>query len=101
MTKARFSAGLTETAIGPSIGTGFDLLELAMKARDGDASAAQSLSIGLQNTIYINLFYVRPALDYLWINSIREAASPGYLKRQETRRRKEYGQKSFVPRTAN
>ncbi|MEQ9566458.1 MAG: hypothetical protein RLN85_11720, partial [Pseudomonadales bacterium] len=91
----RFGGGLAETIIGPSIGAFLDLGELALKARDGDASWADALSRGLQNTIFINLFYVRPALDYLFINSIREAASPGYLKRQESRRRKEYGQETM------
>jgi len=97
----RFGGGLTETLIGPSIGAQADLLELAMKARDGDASAADALSWGLQNTPFINLFYVRPALDFLFLNSMREAASPGYLRRQETRRRQEYGQQSVVPSTLN
>lgn len=96
----RFGGGLAETIIGPSIGSVLDSAEFLMKARDGDASAADALSIGLQNTPFVNLFYTRPALDYLFINSMREAVSPGYLKRQETRRRKEYGQRSAVEREA-
>lgn len=91
----RFGGGLAETIIGPSIGATLDIMELGLKARDGDATAADALSRGLQNTPFINLFYVRPAMDYLFINSMREAASPGYLKRQESRRRKEYGQETM------
>jgi hypothetical protein len=44
------------------------------------------------------MFYTRWALDYLFINSMREAASPGYQKRQEKRRRTEYGQKPIEAR---
>lgn len=40
----------------------------------------------------VNLFYTRPALDYLFLNSMREAASPGYLKRKERNRQRDYGQ---------
>ncbi|WP_159585912.1 hypothetical protein [Chelativorans xinjiangense] len=96
----RFGGGLAETVIGPSIGSVLDSMTFLMKARDGDASAADALSIGLQNTPFVNLFYTRPALDYLFLNSMRDAVSPGYLKRQETRRRKEYGQRSSVEREA-
>jgi len=83
----RFGGGITETAIGPGIGSTFDLIDLILKARDASISAeeevrlADGLNFALQNTPFINLFYTRPALDYLFINSMREAASPGYLKR--------------------
>lgn len=96
----RFGGGLAETIIGPSIGSTLDVAEFMLKARDGDATAADAVSFGLQNTPFINLFYTRPALDYLFLNSLREAASPGYLRRRETRRRNEYGQESFVPAEA-
>lgn len=96
----RFGGGLAETVIGPTVGTTLDGLELILKLRDGDATAAQALSYGLQNTPWANLFYARPALDYLFLNSLREAASPGYLSRQESRRRSDYGQESFVNRQA-
>jgi hypothetical protein len=55
---------------------------------------ADFLNYGTQNTPWINLFYTRPALDYLVLNSLREAATPGYLKRNEARRKTTYGQES-------
>lgn len=91
----RFGGGLSETIIGPSIGSILDIAEYGLQARDGDATAARALSIGMQNTPFVNLFYTRPALDYLFLNSLREWASPGYLRRQETRRRNEYGQETM------
>ncbi len=97
MTKVnRFHAGLTETAIGPAIGGIAELLELGMKARDATLGAEDAvrfsdfINFGLWNNpvFPLNLFYVRPALDYLFLNSMREAASPGYMKRS-LRQRKE------------
>lgn len=103
----RFGGGIAETALGPGIGSVFDFIDLVAKARDAGLSAdeevkaADWLNYSLQNTPFINLFYTRPALDYLFLNSMREAASPGYLKRTEKRRRTDYGQESFIPRALN
>lgn len=97
----RFGGGPAETAMGPTLGAGFDLLNLFLKARDAGLSAEEEiqfsdfLTFATQNTPFLNLFYVRPALDYLFLNSLREAASPGYLKRIEQRRKKDYGQESL------
>lgn len=104
MTTARFSAGLTETAIGPAFGDFAELGELMLKARDAGLSEDEQFRFtDLFNTVwyklpFANLFYVKPALDYLFLNSLREAASPGYLRRTETRRLKEYGQKRIGPK---
>jgi hypothetical protein len=95
----RFGGGLSQTIIGPTIGSALDLAELGLKARDGDAKAADGLNWALQNTPFINLFYARPALDYLFLNSMREAASPGYLRRTDRSRKTTYGQESFIPRS--
>ncbi len=49
----------------------------------------------LNSTPYVNLFYIRPALDFLFLNSMKEAISPGYMKRQEKRRKTDYGQSTM------
>ena len=98
----RFGGGLTETAIGPAAGALFDLAELGLKARDAALSAdekiklADFLTYGTQNVIFLNLFYTRPALDYLILNSVREAVTPGYLRRQDKKRLSQYGQSNFL-----
>jgi hypothetical protein len=99
----RFGGGLTETAIGPAAGTIADLGEMMLKARDAGLSSeeevkmADLLNVVTQNTPYANLFYVKPVMDFLFLNSLREAASPGYLRRIEKRRLKTYGQTSVFP----
>ena len=102
---ATFSLGVLETASGPTIGTAADLIQLLGKSRDAlagkvtgeeaKAPYADALNLALQNNpvFYANLFYIRPALDFLFLDSLREAVSPGYMKRQTKRRLKDYGQK--------
>jgi len=101
----RFGGGLTETAIGPTFGAAFDLGNLLLKARDASLSSDEEVKLAgyinfaTQNTPFVNLFYVRPALDFLFLNSLREVASPGFQRRQNSRRMKDYGQSKpeFLP----
>jgi hypothetical protein len=103
----RFGGGVLETVAGPTIGGVADAIDTGLKARDAaiglvsgqeaKAPAAEALNLALNNTPFINLFYTRPALDYLFINSLREAVSPGYLKRQKDQRLKEFGQTKIDP----
>ena len=89
---SRFGSGVLETVAGPGIGAAADAITLAMKLRDGDAKAGETLNFALQNTPFINLFYTRPALDFLILNELRDALSPGFLARQTANRRRDYGQ---------
>lgn len=105
----RFGGSVLESAAGPTIGTAADLIELGLKSRDAiggklfgeeaKAPYAEAVNLLAGNTPGASLFYVRPALDFLILNSLRDAISPGYLRRQDTNRRKDYGQTSFRPRT--
>ncbi len=94
----RFSASFLETLAGPAPGALSELHDLLMKARDATVIEALSdeeafklkvyLNFFLYETPLLNLFYVRPALDYLILNSIRESASPGFMKRSHKQARK-------------
>jgi hypothetical protein len=94
---SRFGTGPLETAVGPTLGAGFDALKVFLASRDAalgvllgeetKMSAGDALNLIINNTPLVNLFYVRPALDILILNAMKEAISPGYLKRQEGRRR--------------
>jgi hypothetical protein len=100
----RFGGGLMETLAGPSLGTVGDLWNISADARDAALSGgedtfstAQAFSSLWANVPGANLFYVKPALDYLVLNSLRETLSPGYLRRNNKRREKEFGQQRFDP----
>ena len=89
-----------ETAIGPTAGTVASVINALARAREGEGRLTDPINILYSNLPGANLFYVRPALDYLLVNSLREAASPGYLRRRERYRRKDYGQELFLNETA-
>lgn len=105
----RFGNSILETTAGPTIGSAAEFITIALKARDvatgkltgneADFPAARAISWATGNTPFANLFYVRPALDYLFLNSMREAVSPGFLKKQAKRRAADYGQTKapFLP----
>lgn len=100
----RFGGGPLESAVGPTLGTMGAAADIALDARDyamslGDNkfSGPRALSTLLQNTPYANLFFLKPALDYLFINSLREALAPGYLRKTAHDREKQYGQQSVIP----
>lgn len=105
----RFGGGPLETIAGPGIGSAADLVKLGLQARDwsidvstgeqGRFSGAETMSWAQSNIPYANLWFTKPALDILVLNSMREALSPGYLKRARTRRSREYGQTPLLPQT--
>lgn len=95
---SRFGQGPIETLSGPAVGTAADIYNIFQDAKAGDVNAGKMLDVLISNTPYINLFYARPALDFLFLNAMREAARPGYLQRQEKRLKKERGQEYVLPR---
>lgn len=100
----RFHAGLLETAAGPGIGAIADLADLMLKARDAGLSEDEKFRFSelfnwaTQNTPFVNLYYVRPALDFLFMNSLREVLSPGAYRREEHRRRQQFNQLRWTPK---
>ena len=100
----RFGGGLLDTAAGPAISSAFATWGSVLDARDYAISGGENKFSGAQafNNIYgwtpfVNLWWAAPVLQYLFVNSVREAISPGYLKRQAKDRLRQYGQASFNP----
>ena len=99
----RFGGGGLETLAGPAVGSASDLLRLYGAMQDWatgkteNAPDAQAFNIFKNNTPFLNLFYVRAALDYLILYDVQEAISPGSLRRMERRLKKEQG-KEFILR---
>lgn len=71
-------------------------VNLLARARDGDAKTADALTAAIGSTPFANVFWARPALDYLILNSLRDRLSPGYLQRQDQRRREQFGQDPLI-----
>ena len=92
MMQSRFGKGMVNTVSGPVIGAADDLMDIWGRVKRGDDAAASSLRFAVNNTPYINMFYARPALDYLFLYHMQEQLNPGYLRRMERRIEKENGQ---------
>jgi len=93
----RYGQSPLETFAGPALGTAGDLLKLYSKFRDGDDAAAETVRLALRNTPFLNLFYAKLALDYLFIYELTEASNPGYFKRMERRMKKDTQQEFYFP----
>lgn len=99
----RFGGGGLETLAGPAVGSASDLLRLYGAMQDWatgktkNAPDAQAFQIFKNNTPFLNLFYVRAALDYLILYDVQEAISPGSLRRMERRLKKEQGKEFILP----
>jgi hypothetical protein len=63
----------------------------------GDAEAAEAFNLLVRNTPYVNLFYTRAAVDYMFTYAVQEALNPGYLRRRERRMERDSGQEYFLP----
>lgn len=105
-TQNRFGGDMASTLLGPTIGTAIDAWNVGADARDFASSGGQDpfsapklfdLAVNNNPIWPMNLWYTKAALDYLVMNSIREALKPGYLKSKDRRREKDYGQQIGQP----
>ena len=85
-----------ENLAGPALSDIAGGLNLWAKFRSGDAKASDGFNAALSSIPLFNVWWARPALDYLVLNSVREYLSPGALARQDQRRRQDYGQQPII-----
>jgi hypothetical protein len=106
----RFGGGITDTLAGPGIGTAADfvdnvigtrdhLLNKYVEGREDKGNAGAWLNFTLSNTPFANLAWIRPGVDFLVLNSLKESVSPGFLERQRQTRARDYGQSLLYPQT--
>lgn len=93
----RFGQGFLATVAGPTAGHVEDVASLYSAAVQGDFAAGRTFRTVLNKTPYLNLFYVRPALDYLILYDLQESLDPGFLNNLEHRIMENNGQKFFLP----
>jgi hypothetical protein len=82
---------------GPSVGEAERVFKMWSQLRDGEAgeAGAGAARFAVDNTPFANLFYLRPALNYLFLYQMQEALSPGYLERMERRAYEDRGGQTF------
>lgn len=79
----RMGSGTVESLVGPTFSSAGRIVDLYHKALEGDNVSARAFNEVLNNTPFMNLFYVRPVLNYMALYQIQELLSPGYLRRME------------------
>lgn len=93
----RFGNGPITSLAGPVAGSADQLVTLFQKARSGDAKAGDFFRFTVDHTPFINLFWARPILNYLFLNQLQESLSPGSLHRYEQNIRKNQGNDFLIP----
>ena len=97
---SRFGNTALETAGGPTLTTLADIVNLYQAGVAGEATGKEAFDSIWQNVPFQNLWYARTAMDMLVLNELREALSPGYMRRRERFTREAYGQESVIPMSA-
>ena len=95
---SRFGQTVTTTLAGPTFGDLDALGRIFMEAKSGDGkdTLSKSTKLLIDNTPFANLFYLRPALNYLMLYQLQEALNPGSLRRMERRLEKQENRKYLV-----
>lgn len=94
---SRMGRTFTSSLAGPVIGNLDTLTDLWTRLRNGDDVAAASFKALLDNTPFLNLYWIRPLLDYMVLFRIQESLNPGFLRRMERRIERENGQSYILP----
>lgn len=81
----RFGGGLVETLAGPTLGSLGDFARVYSRAVRGDDAANAAVNAVISNTPFVNMHFVKPVLDYLILNRVREAMNPGAMRRARRR----------------
>jgi hypothetical protein len=101
----RYGQGLLGTLAGPSLGQlepAGRLWTQMMKGINPDTGetylkGANVFQFAKNNTPFLNLFYVRSALDYLFLYGLQEELNPGYLRNMENRVKEDLDQQFYLP----
>lgn len=97
----RYGGGFMSTMAGPTLSKGDPLMRMYSQALKGKLDASEIFQFVKNNTPFLNLFYLRSALDYLFLYDIQESMNPGFLRRMERRIMDEQGQEFILPPSQN
>jgi hypothetical protein len=81
---------------GPTISAGASGLNTALLAVRGENVGGQAVRDVVSNIPFANMWFVRPVLNYMVLNELRETLSPGSMARDDMRARQEFGQEPLL-----
>lgn len=88
----RFGQTFTGTFIGPGLGTINDFVTFMDKLAKMDHPGNAALQFFERNTPFLNIYFFKTALNYLFLYSLAESMSPGYLQRMQRNLQKQQDQ---------
>ena len=88
----RMGAGAYSSLVGGPIGTAADsMIRLLQDTTRGEAELGDWYRTALDNTPFLNMFYLRTVMNGLILNRIQENLDPGSLERYERRVQQQQG----------
>lgn len=93
----RMGAGPITSLMGPAASNADSIITLLQQTTRGDADLGDWYRTALDNTPFLNVFWLRTAMNGLILNRIQDALDPGSLERYQRRVEREQGNDFLVP----
>ncbi|EAZ3492733.1 hypothetical protein B7628_08375 [Salmonella enterica] len=93
----RMGAGPVTSLMGPAASNADSIITLLQQSTRGDAKLGDFYRTALDNTPFLNVFWLRTAMNGLILNRIQDALDPGSLERYQRRVQREQGNEFLVP----
>lgn len=93
----RMVAGPVTSLMGPVASNADTLITLLQQTTRGDAKSGDWYRTALDNTPFLNVFWLRTAMNGLILNRIQDALDPGSLERYQRRVEREQGNTFLIP----
>ncbi|EOY8576103.1 hypothetical protein ACQFD1_001704 [Klebsiella oxytoca] len=93
----RMGAGPVTSLMGPAASNADSIITLLQQTTRGDADLGDWYRTALDNTPFLNVFWLRTAMNGLILNRIQDALDPGSLERYQRRVEREQGNDFLVP----
>ncbi|MGS3203687.1 hypothetical protein AB2861_14555 [Escherichia coli] len=93
----RMGAGPVTSLMGPAASNADSIITLLQQTTRGDADLGDWYRTALDNTPFLNVFWLRTAMNGLILNRIQDALDPGSLERYQRRVEREQGNDFLIP----
>ncbi|EPG6797212.1 hypothetical protein NOX19_000100 [Klebsiella aerogenes] len=93
----RMGAGPVTSLMGPAASNADSIITLLQQTTRGDADLGDWYRTTLDNTPFLNVFWLRTAMNGLILNRIQDALDPGSLERYQRRVEREQGNDFLIP----
>lgn len=100
LNEASYTSSSAQIALGPSLGTGFQLVDAANRGVRGKEKLIQIEKVLDKVTPFSRLWWARGGMDYLLKDNLYEITQPGYLEKYEKTMKKN-GQEYYLPPSQN